>query len=187
MQQIIDVNPIEPVRIGFRQAHGAAFRCDFTFLTPGAVDEFPQLVFRPRSKGGASAYDLVTDNPAAGTAHVDVPGVFFNDPNGYIVELYTRDAEGHPTRLIAHGEMALTGGAYAYDGPLGPASLPTGPVGPAGPAGVAGQPGPAGAPGSIWTTGIGAPVTAGSVTGDMYLDTATGNVWRWTGASWAIV
>ena len=51
-----------------------------------------------------------------------------------------------------------------------------------GPAGTQGQSitGPAGQDGvrgSFWTTGTGAPSAAANV-GDMYLDTATGNVYR---------
>lgn len=202
-QQIIDWNPVEPQKIGFRQARGQAFKCRFVFkpapvpaavaagvapmaATRAVLDNAPQLIFRPRSKGGASGYDLVVADAAAGTADVTIDGAFFNDPNGYLVELYTRDSEGRPLALIAYGQMAMTGGAFAYDGPLGPATLPTGPVGPAGARGVDGAPGPAGSPGSQWTSGTGDPTTAGVTNGDMYLDSATGNVWRWTGTTWMI-
>lgn len=50
--------------------------------------------------------------------------------------------------------------------------------GPAGNDGTPGKDGVDGARGSIWTSGSGAP--AGSAnTGDMYLDTITGDVYRW--------
>ena len=51
-----------------------------------------------------------------------------------------------------------------------------GPPGPEGPAGIAG---PTGQRGSIWLTGTTDPDQPGEVEGDMWLDTTTGNVWRW--------
>ena len=48
-------------------------------------------MFRPRSRGGAYGYDLVVNDLKAGTADVAIDGAFFNDPSGYLVELYTRD------------------------------------------------------------------------------------------------
>jgi hypothetical protein len=191
LRQIIDLNPVEPARMGFRQARGAAFSCTFLFKEPGgggaqpAVASVPgnlQLVFRPHSDNGAWPYDIVTVDPTAGTARVEIDGAFFNDPKGYTVEMYTRDADGRPLELIALGEMRLTGGAYEYTGPLGPMTLPAGVQGPAGPAG---QQGPAGLQGiqgirgSMWFTGHGGPTIIGEVEGDMYLDVDTGDVWRW--------
>jgi hypothetical protein len=199
---VIDVNPVEPVRIGFRQARGASFRCKFTFRSPqtanpashaqlaaaprSTLDDAPQLVFRPRSKGGAYGYDLVVDDLQAGTANVFIDGAFFNDPAGYLVELYTRDSAGHPLSLVAKGELALDGGAYAHEGPFGPLTLPTPPAGATGPMGPAGPastvPGPAGSDGqrgSMWFTGEGAPVGGTNYQeGDMYLDQLSGDVWR---------
>src|SRR5215471_18491161 len=50
---------------------------------------------------------------------------------------------------------------------------------------IPGPPGPQGPRGSRWTTGSGAPSsTAGFVTGDMYLDDATDNVWTFDGTAW---
>ena len=51
--------------------------------------------------------------------------------------------------------------------------------------GPAGVPGSVGQRGSIWTTGSGPPSSsAASLTGDMYLNEATGDVWRFDGAVW---
>jgi catechol 2,3-dioxygenase-like lactoylglutathione lyase family enzyme len=201
----IDINPVEPVRIGFRQARGASFRCRFTFKIPpviggnlaggpvlqapaprAAIDENPQIVFRPRSQSGAFGYDLTITDAQAGVADVAIDGAFFRDPNGYWVELYTRDSEGHPLRMVAQGEMALTGGAYAYEGPLGPMTLPTPPAGPPGPPGAPGAastvPGPQGEPGqrgTMWFTGEGPPAGGENfIEGDMYLDVSNGDTWR---------
>lgn len=193
MQQIIDINPVEPARLGIRAAAGTLLDIDFVFRdlvtgappAPGVLDistAYPQLVLRPRNKAQAYGYDITVTDPVNGLGNVTIPGTIMNDD--MIMEVYSRDSEGHPLRMLATGHISLTGGGYDIGGPLGPASYPTGPVGPAGPMGPMGVPG---TPGAIWTTGIGAPGTDGSVTGDMYLDTATGNVWRWTGASWAIV
>jgi hypothetical protein len=38
--------------------------------------------------------------------------------------------------------------------------------------------------GSIWFTGTGPPAVTGMLIGDMYLDEATGDVWRYDGALW---
>lgn len=47
--------------------------------------------------------------------------------------------------------------------------------------------GPTGARGSNWYTGTGAPGTiTGQASGDFYLDTATGNVYRYNGTSWVL-
>ena len=48
---IINVNPVEPVRIGFRQARGAAFRCRFLFRVPDTVASasHARLTAAPRS------------------------------------------------------------------------------------------------------------------------------------------
>jgi hypothetical protein len=196
MQQTIDLNPVEPARIGFRQARGAAFSCTFLFKEPGggpqpAVAAVPanlQLVFRPRSQGGVWPYDIATVDPTAGTARVEIEGAFFNDPAGYTVEMYTRDANGAPIEMIAHGAMLMTGGAYAYEGPLGPMTLPvvSGPAGPAGPMGQQGIQGPEGIRGSMWFNGHGAPTIIGEVDGDQYLDVDNGDIWRWSVplASW---
>jgi len=55
----------------------------------------------------------------------------------------------------------------------------TGPTGPTGPAGATGATGPTGTRGSLWYTGTGAPGTiTGSLPGDMYLDTATGDIYQ---------
>lgn len=54
----------------------------------------------------------------------------------------------------------------------------TGATGAAGSQGPAGDAGPAGERGSKWFTGSGAPTSVpGSIAGDMYLDTATGDVY----------
>jgi hypothetical protein len=59
----------------------------------------------------------------------------------------------------------------------GPAGA-QGPQGNPGTPGTAGSAGAAGARGSLWYTGTGAPGTiAGSLPGDQYLDTASGNVY----------
>lgn len=48
-----------------------------------------------------------------------------------------------------------------------------------GPAGPDGPAGPAGTPGTVWTTGTGAPSAPGA-NGDLYLDTATNNIYRYS-------
>ena len=55
----------------------------------------------------------------------------------------------------------------------------TGPTGPTGPAGSTGSTGATGTRGSLWYSGSGAPGTiTGQIVNDMYLDTASGNVYQ---------
>jgi hypothetical protein len=53
--------------------------------------------------------------------------------------------------------------------------------------GAAGGPGPSGARGSLWSTGSGTPSLTGSEqAGDLYLDTATGNVYEVVAGTWTL-
>lgn len=194
LTQVIDLNPVEPARLGFRHARGTPFSALFLFreqgvnanqvATAAALPASPQMIFLPHYDTGAWPYDLTVVDPTGGTARVEVPGSFFQDRSGYTVELYTRDADGHPTGLVARGTMKLTGGAYTYQGPLGPMTLPTGPIGLTGPPGAQGPVGAQGVRGGSWTTGTGNPTAPGGVDGDMYLNSSNGDVWRWSGGTW---
>jgi hypothetical protein len=185
---IIDLSPTEPARIGWRLPRGVHVREQFYFhdLTGARADMTntnPQLVLRPRSRGGVLGYDLdMSGYPAGGYGTVDIEGGVINDLNGYLVEMYSRDAAGSPTGLLAKGEVAVSGGAYQYEGPYGPLTLPVvaGPPGPIGPVGVQGE---QGIRGGTWTTGASAPSTPGQVEGDMYLQD-DGSVFRWSGTTW---
>jgi len=67
------------------------------------------------------------------------------------------------------GDWALMGNIKGVTGNDGP----SGSVGPAGPA-------------SIWTSGAGSPGGSGTNVGDQYLDTTSGDVYQWNGASWSV-
>lgn len=61
--------------------------------------------------------------------------------------------------------------------------------GPQGPAGEQGEQGPAGLNGingNVWSVGEGVP-TATASSGDLYLDTATSNVYRYDGNAWTLI
>lgn len=184
---LITLNPVEPGPLSMRVPTGVDLEADLYFrkLDGSVVDPtplYPQLVLLPRSDSGAFGYDIVTADAGTGRGHVSVPGINLNDQRDYSLEVYSRDAAGVPKGLLAKGVLRLEGLAYRQMGPLGPMTIPT----VAGPMGPKGDPG---ARGSIWTTGSGAPLAPGGVDGDMYLDTATGNVWQWSAASglWARV
>jgi len=76
---------------------------------------------------------------------------------------------------------AVTSRLGAQDrAPLRARGAGTGPPGPQGPAGPTGPAGVTGTRGSLWNTGAGAPGTiAGVLTGDMYLDTVSGDVYQY--------
>ena len=66
----------------------------------------------------------MSNYPAGGYGTLDLDGAVINDPHGYSIELYARDDTGSPTDLLAEGAIAITGGAYAYEGPFAPLTLP---------------------------------------------------------------
>jgi hypothetical protein len=79
-----------------------------------------------------------------------------------------------PTGATGATGAAGSAGSQGIQGIQGP----TGPTGPTGSTGATGSTGSAGARGSNWYTGTGAPgAITGSVAGDKYLDTASGNVY----------
>lgn len=50
-----------------------------------------------------------------------------------------------------------------------------------------GYAGPVGQCGATWTTGSGVPIAPGVTVDDLYLNTLTGDVYRWSSSAWAIV
>lgn len=115
--------------------------------------------------------------------YADLPADLTADDAGkaYIVEdegdLYVWSGSTFPA----------AGKGVDFVGPAGPAGErgPAGPAGeqgqrgPAGAQGEKGDPGPTGARGSMWFTGSGTPGQIdGAAVGDMYLDTASGVVYR---------
>lgn len=180
----IHIQPVGFSPIGFAQAAGMPgdIRIDFRTQSNQPYTEIaglnPQLVLKPFHMPVANAYDIVIDDPTQASGLATIPGPVMNDR--FRVEVYTRNASGNPQRMIAAGRVDLSGDAYQTYGPLSPASYPAGPAGPPGPMGPAGLPG---VRGSRWYTGAGAPasVPGTRVDGDMWLDEATGDVWRWDG------
>ena len=92
------------------------------------------------------------------------------------------------------GETGATGsqgtpGTPGATGPQGPQGEPgeTGETGPAGATGATGPTGPTGPAGTAWTTGTGAP-SGPANNGDLYLDTATGNIYTYStgSSSWSV-
>jgi hypothetical protein len=81
----------------------------------------------------------------------------------------------------AQGPTGPTGAVSTVPGPTGPTGVAgaTGPTGPTGSAGVSGPTGPTGTRGTGWFSGTGAPgVVGGSIVGDHYLDTVSGDVYK---------
>ena len=189
------IHPTRASDIGFAQAAGLPGDIRIDFKTQAnmpyaaIVNEHPQLVLRPFTRGGSFAYDIDINDPTGASGIATIPGSVMNDR--FNIEVYTRNSELQPTKMIGMGRIDLTGHAYSVAGPLAPATYSIGPSGPAGPAGAPGAPGAAGVPGergSRWYSGAGPPSIGdvGRVDGDMWLDETNGDVWRWDGvtASW---
>jgi hypothetical protein len=97
--------------------------------------------------------------------------------SGYLVDadglLYTWSGTGFPA----------DGAGVEFRGPTGPtgpqgATGPTGATGATGSTGSTGATGATGARGATWFTGSGVPGSiSGAVANDLYLDTASGDVW----------
>jgi hypothetical protein len=189
---VIHIDPVGPVPVGFAQAAGMPGDIRFDFKTqgnlayPNVASLYPQLVLRPFTSRALYAYDIVINDPTGASGIATVPGTVMNDR--FAIEVYERNAQGQPQRMLAVGRADLTGQGYFVSGPLGPASYPQGPEGPMGPMGPQGLQGDTGDPGvrgSRWYTGAGPPVTVPDdrMDGDMWLDESSGDVWRWSDAA----
>jgi hypothetical protein len=197
---VIDLSPVEPARLSLRHPLGVTLDLKLTIrdYLGAAVDPatiLPQFCLFPRSKGGIYAYDMEAHDATNGIVKVEINGTAFTDSAGYGIEIYSRmvnpsnvpDDPRVPVALIATGVMAMRGLAHQSMGPLGMISVPVtvGPAGPVGATGATGATGPTGQRGSVWSTGSGAPgFIPGQLIGDMYLDEATGNVFRFNGDIW---
>jgi hypothetical protein len=192
-QATIYVNPTLPDEIGFSQAMGVPGDVRFYFKAPNGLpyseiaDLHPQMVMRPFTSSGAYGYDIDVIDVTGASGVATVPASVMNDR--FNIEVYTRNEQLQPLDLLACGRIDLTGYGYAIYGPLAPASYavgPSGPAGPMGPRGMVGDTGPTGVRGSRWYTGAGPPVSGGPgmVEGDMWLDEATGDVYRWSDGAW---
>jgi hypothetical protein len=105
-----------------------------------------------------------------------------NRPERIAGDLFLDTSTGNVDELAA-GTWTLEGN---IEGPAGTTGL-TGAVGGQGPQGSTGAPGVAGARGSLWSTGTGAPsLVTGRADGDLYLDTASGNVYELLSGTWTL-
>lgn len=177
LTRAVHLSPIEPSPLSIRWPLGVPL--DLRLLFHDQLYEhvdptplMPQLALLPRSKGGVYLFDMTVDNPEEGSATVTIPGPLLVDTVGYSIELYTRREAANPedppvpTGLAAVGVLRLEGSGYMKTGPGATVTIPV-------------ITGPAGERGTIWTTGEGEPTVNGSeIEGDMYLDTITGDVYR---------
>jgi hypothetical protein len=186
VNRTIYLNDIEPAPLSLRWPLGIDLDLRVMMRTQRNTPVDPtlaQFVLLPRSQGGVSPYDMEAFDVANGIARIEVPGSSLTDRCGYNIELYARQPNSvpgdppKPVSLAARGVLATQGAAYASTGPLSMINIPvvTGPPGPIGPTGVRG---------SVWTTGAGVPIATDALPGDMYLDEANGDVWRYDGAMW---
>jgi len=94
---------------------------------------------------------------------------------------FTTDTHNLYVGQASGGNWLVTGGGPP--GAMGPAG-PTGAAGTAGANGAPGTNGESGAPGSQIYVGSGAPSTAQGLDGDLYLNSATGDVYKHAAGSW---
>lgn len=96
-------------------------------------------------------------NPKVGDTVIDSDGTFYT----------VKAVAGDKTVSVGEPLKNSTGGNLSFKGPKGDR-------GEQGPAGAKGDPGTRG---SKWSVGTGAPTDTDAITGDQYLDTATGDVY----------
>jgi hypothetical protein len=100
-------------------------------------------------------------------------------------DLFLDTSTGNVYELVA-GTWTLEGNIEGPAGSIGPIGA-VGPQGPQGLTGAQGATGATGSRGSIWNTGTGAPsVIGGQANGDLYLDTASGNVYEVMAGTWTL-
>lgn len=188
------VSDIEPSPLSLRPVAGVPLNLELRFfqMSGGSLvrydlsTAYPQVVLTSRTNRNVSANDLTVTEALLGEAETTLPGSMFGEINGYNLEVYLRNSDGNPTALVAKGSAIPIWGAYQTGGPLGPMTVPV-VEGPPGPTGPAGPVGPTGSRGSIWFTGTGDPtLTSGVQVGDMYLNNANGDVWRYDGTTWTV-
>lgn len=145
------------------------------------------------AKADAEHYDaLYKAEPESAMPLDEAIGRFLEDPQ--FRERF-RGPEGLPGMNGAPGKQGADG-AQGPQGDPGPAG-PEGPEGPQGPQGDTGPQGPQGDPGADgadgvdgndWRVGNGAPsIVAGDEEGDLYLDTANGDVYQVQSGAWVLV
>jgi len=178
------LNPVEPAMLSMRHPLGVNLELRLKLKNQRGVPVDPSgsvLILLPRSRGGVDPYDVTTLDPVNGLGKVEVHGSSLIDVSGYNLELYSRTGSpALPTGLLAKGHLATEGSAYSIEGGRIMANpvVVTGPPGP---------PGPSGARGAYWFTGNGAPTqTLNVLSGDMYLDKLSGDIWQHNGSMWVL-
>lgn len=145
----------------------------------------------PTGPTGAKGDDGTSVNIVGSVATSgDLPGAGNTEGDGYITQdtghLWVWDGTQWVDAGVIVGPTGPTGPA-GLAGPTGPTGLagatgPTGPTGSQGNTGAigpSGPTGPTGIRGNGWYSGVGTPGTVpGSMVGDLYLDTNTGDVYK---------
>lgn len=183
-----------PSRDGPEPSRGELWLIPTRRIAVGKTVILPAPCVIPLDRGEATAqltptdprwcWKIVEHTPGGGTRHVSVP-----DSDQLIDTGNVNDADN--AKLYVKGTTAYTyltdlSGATGMTGPQGPQGLKgetgaqgvKGETGPQGLKGETGATGPAGKDGSQITSGAGAPATGKTgKTGDMYLDTTTGDLY----------
>jgi hypothetical protein len=129
----------------------------------------------PTGPAGADGESVTITGSVANAAALPTDLTADNAGQGYITE---DDGHLHVWSGTAFNDVGTVRGPAGPTGPEGPTG-PTGDTGAQGPQGIQGPTGSTGTRGTQWFTGAGAPGTiTGTLAGDFYLDTATGDVYE---------
>lgn len=160
----------------------AQFQSDIVDVITAARQDFVDQATAEHNRLDARDDDLQAQIDANRTSDEDLESIIAmlqeqiaNGSGGKNAYQLWQELPGNAGKTLSEFLEAYRG-ATGATGQTGPASTIPGPQGDPGPAGIGIQ-GPTGIRGSIWTSGSGAP-TATASEGDMYLDSATGDVWR---------
>jgi hypothetical protein len=141
----------------------------------------PQGIQGPQGPAGEDGKGIAIAGSVATYANLPTNLTAADAGKGYLVQADGKLYIWSGTAFPANGQGAAFQGPKGDTGPQGPQGAvgPTGPQGATGAPGADGDTGPTGPRGNTWFVGSGSPTSiSGQIVGDLYLDTATGNVWK---------
>jgi hypothetical protein len=146
-----------------------------------------------QKSGGAWAIIDNLTGPTGATGSTGATGAAGSNGSNGTDGKTVRNGSGAPSSgLGVDGDFYIDTTAFQIYGPKAGGSWASGtsiigPTGATGPAGSTGATGSPGADGAKWYSGSGAPSGALGVNGDLYLNTANGDLYQKSGGTWSVI